>query len=156
MRFVVDGYNVAMSDPATAGLSAEDQRAALLRRLAARGAGLLGAGPVTVVFDGRSDGRDVVPGGVQVRFSGDRAADDVVHELAGPTVTVVTSDRELAARCEARGARVLPASALFEAVRARRSSKGRYPASAAGLPKGANRITEELKRVWLADEEGED
>ncbi len=156
MRFIVDGYNVAMADPATAGLPAEEQRAALVRRLAARGQALLGCGAVLVVFDGASDGRDATAGGVEVRFSGGVAADDVIAGLAGPGVTVVTSDRGLRARAEAKGARVVPASAVFEATQGRKARSRRYPAATVGLPRGANLITEEMKRIWLADEEGEE
>ena len=74
-------------------------------------------------------------------------------------VTVVTSDRELRRRIEA--AAEVPVtckgcSSLFESKRSakRRSRRGRYPASTAGLPKGANRITQEMKGIWLEDEEG--
>lgn len=156
MRFIVDGYNVAMADPATAGLPAEEQRAALVRRLAARGQALLGCGAILVVFDGVSDGRDAAAGGVEVRFSGGASADDVIAGLAGPGVTVVTSDRELQARAEAKGARVVTASAVFEAAQGRKARSRRYPAATVGLPRGANLITEEMKRIWLADEEGEE
>lgn len=156
MRFIVDGYNVAMADPVTAGLPAEEQRAALVRRLAARGQTLLGPGAILVVFDGVSDGCDAAVGAVQVRFSGGVAADEVIAGLAGPGATVVTSDRGLQARAEAKGARVLPASAVFEAAQGKKARPQRYPASTIGLPRGANLITEEMKRIWLADEEGEE
>lgn len=156
MRFIVDGYNVAMADPATAGLPAEEQRAALVRRLAARGQALLGCGAILVVFDGVSDGCDAAAGAVQVRFSGGVAADEVILALAGPGVTVVTSDRGLQARAEGKGAQVLPASAAFEAAQVKKARPRRYPASTVGLPKGANLITEEMKRIWLADDGSEE
>jgi len=49
MRFLVDGYNVTLSDPATKDLTLEEQREALVARLAARRRDLLGDGEVTVV-----------------------------------------------------------------------------------------------------------
>lgn len=156
MRFVVDGYNVTMADPATVRLEAEAQRAALVRRLIARGELLLGRGAIVVVFDGHSDGRTEGASGIDVRYSGSREADDVIVELARPGVTVVTSDGGLRARAEARGARVVPSSAVFEASPAQRRRSRRYPATTAGLPKGANRITEELKRIWLDGDESEE
>ena len=52
MLFLVDGYNVTHRDPATAGLSLEQQRDALAARLRVRGRDLLGSGRIVVVFDG--------------------------------------------------------------------------------------------------------
>lgn len=155
MRYLIDGYNVTMTDPATKSLPAEEQRAALVRRLAARGSGLLGGGTITVVFDGRPDGTTVATGAVGVRFSADDSADDVIAGLAtGRDVTVVTSDGALAGRVQAEGAQVLASAAVFEGAQApKRRTRGRYPAASAGLPKGANRITEELKSIWLTDDE---
>lgn len=154
MRVIIDGYNVIRSDPATRALPHEEQRAALVRRLAASGRSFFGVGGIIVVFDGCNDGAVESIGGVDVRFSRDRTADDVVAELAGPGVLVVTSDRELADRCRAAGARVQPADAAFEGARPTvRRKHVRYPAATVGIPKGGNLITEELKRVWL---DGED
>ncbi|KAF0208259.1 MAG: NYN domain-containing protein [Actinomycetota bacterium] len=156
MRHLIDGYNVTMNDPATRALPAEEQRDALVQRLATRGAQLLGAGTLTVVFDGRTDDARPVGGMVDVRFSGDETADDVIVRLAAAEqgeVTVVSSDRDLTARASASASgrvRVLGCESLFEAVRPKRRGT-RYPAASAGLPKGANLITEELKKLWLED-----
>ncbi|MCL4078391.1 NYN domain-containing protein [Coriobacteriia bacterium Es71-Z0120] len=145
---------MARSDPATKPLADEEQRAALVRRLAVRGEALLGTSTIVVVFDGCPDGMAESVGSVEVRFSRDRIADDLVAALAGPDAVVVTSDHELADRCRAAGARVQPASTVFESARpARRRKSARYPASTVGIPKGGNLITEELKRMLL-DEEG--
>lgn len=156
MRFLVDGYNVTKRDPATSGLSLADMRETLSARLAVRGADLLGRGEITIVFDGRpGGGADERRGPVEVRFSRDESADDVIARLAEASrggVTVVTSDRGLASRVGGRGVEVLDASACFEGRTMRRTA-GRYPASRAGLPPGANKVTEELKKLWLNDEE---
>jgi len=155
VRYLIDGHNVTMRDPATRGLSTEEQRDALVRRLAARGAQLLGAGRITVIFDGRTDATPPTSGALDVRFSAEEIADDVIVRLATGVdgVTVVTDDRGLAARVRAANerARVLGCEALFEAARPKRRGV-RYPASTEGLPKGANKITEELKRLWLDGE----
>jgi len=98
---------------------------------------------------------------VEVRFSRDRSADDVLVEFASVArekVLLITSDRELAARVrthaghgvEQRGRESLFAVAASGHARRRPT---RYPASTAGLPKGANKVTEELKGLWLTDEE---
>jgi predicted RNA-binding protein with PIN domain len=156
MRFLVDGYNVTRRDPATTELALADQREALVARLAVRGADLLGRGEITVVFDGRSGGgADARRGPVEVRFSRDESADDLIARLADATqdgVTVVTSDGGLRSRVSRPGVTLLGAEACAEGRKVRRS-RGRYPASGAGLPPGANKVTEELKRLWLDDGE---
>jgi len=154
MRYIVDGYNVTRRDPATCDSDLATQREALVARLAVRGADLLGAGPLVVVFDGQSGGgADGRRGNVEVRFSRDETADDLIVRLAaGPGDTVVTSDAGLARRVRAVGAAVIGAESCFEGRRVRRRGR-RYPASTVGLPPGASKVTEELKKIWLTDEE---
>jgi predicted RNA-binding protein with PIN domain len=157
----VDGYNVTMADDATRRLPRDAQRDALVRRISVRGPDLLGTGPVTVVFDGHhGEGVDAASGNVDVRYSRGESADDVIVSLAASTngpLTVVTSDRELRERVRAAASgpvTALGCSTLFESKRPkRRRGAGRFPASTAGLPKGANRITHELKDIWLDEEE---
>ncbi len=158
MQFIVDGHNVTMRDPATRSLGTEEQRDALVRRLAVRGRTLLGAGAITVVFDGRTDAAPPTAGALTVRFSAGESADDIIVRLVaagGDGVTVVTDDRELATRVAGANerVRVLGCEALFEGARPKQRRGGRYPAASAGLPKGANLITEELKKLWLKDGE---
>lgn len=156
MRFLVDGYNVTRSDPATREGSLEAQREALVARLAARGHDLLGSGEITVVFDGvAGGGPEARRGAVRVRYAHrPDSADDLIVRLAGGGgVTVVTSDTGLADRVRALGADVIASASCFEAVRRRRRGAGRYLASTAGLPPGANQITAELKELWLKDGE---
>lgn len=153
MRFLVDGYNVTKRDPATRASALEEQRASLAARLRVRGADLLGAGEIVVVFDGQPGvGRETGAGAVQVRFSRGESADELIVRMADATTAVITSDEELASRVRVRGATVLPAESCFEGRRPKRRS-GRYPASTVGLPKGANEITREMKKLWLDDEE---
>mgnify|MGYP001049226094 CR=1 FL=1 len=154
MRYIVDGYNVVMRDPATTEMDLAAQREALVARLATRGAGLLGSGPIVIVFDGASGtSGGEVRGPVEVRYSSGETADDVIARLAqGGGVTVVTSDVDLAARARAGGATVLDAESCFASRRVTRRTK-RYPAASAGLPRGAHEITAELKKLWLSDEE---
>lgn len=153
MRFLVDGYNVTRQDPATAELELGEQREALVARLAVRGADLLGSGPVVVVFDGRTGGGSQSRRGpVEVRYSRDEPADDLIVRLVRRGDTVVTSDRGLADRARGAGAQVIAAATCFDGRRPKRR-KVRYPASGVGLPPGADKVTEELKRIWLTDEE---
>lgn len=162
MLYLVDGYNVTRSDPATRDLPLEAQRGALVARLRARGRELLGSGRIVVVFDGVGGiGASVTPGiPVEVRFSRDEIADDLLSRLAATAdskVVLVSSDRELASRVgihAPHGMETRGRETLFDAAgrgRARRRGS-RYPASTVGLPKGANKVTEELKALWLGGE----
>ncbi|MDP2183568.1 MAG: NYN domain-containing protein [Actinomycetota bacterium] len=162
MLFLIDGYNITKGDPATRSLSLEEQRDGLLARLAVRGADLLGQGEIVVVFDGEGGAglSSASHGTVRVRFSRDRSADDVLAQLAGEAqqpVCLVSSDRELAERVATHacpGAEVRPREALYEGARPARARRrsARYPARAVGLPAGANRVTEELKKLWLPED----
>ena len=163
MLYLVDGYNVTHADPATAGLPVDEQRDELVRRLAARGANLLGAGRIVVVFDGpgptSSAGR---VGNVEVVFSTGGSADDAIVsavERSRDQVVVVTHDRGLTDRVKAVGGRrveVRPAAVCFaEAKRATTRRAGGVPRDV-GVPRGANDITRELKDLWLDAADGND
>ncbi|MHB1016741.1 MAG: NYN domain-containing protein [Coriobacteriia bacterium] len=156
MRFLVDGYNVTRSDPATRSCALDEQRDALVARLAARGADLLGRGRITVVFDGVAGGpTDAGQGQVSVRYAHrpDTADDLIVRLVTASDTTVVTDDGGLAGRARARGAAIVSSSACFEGASSRKVTGRRYRAAGAGLPPGANSITAELKELWLTDEE---
>jgi hypothetical protein len=159
MLFLVDGYNVTRADEATRRLLPNDMRLALMRRLAARGRGLLGAGRIVVVWDKGHRAGDEDIGGVEAVFSLDGIADDIIVRMAesetGP-VTIVTADRELKSRVRERKGRataILPVSTLFESAELTHA-KRRPPRrdSHGGLPAGHERITKELEDVWLPRE----
>jgi predicted RNA-binding protein with PIN domain len=115
-KWVVDGMNVVGSIPD----GWWRDRQAAMRRLA----GLLGefaarsGEPVTVVFDGRPF--EVPSEAIEVVFAparGPDAADDEIARMvaADPdpgSITVVTSDSDLAARVRAEGAEVAPSRAF--------------------------------------------
>jgi len=159
MLFLVDGYNVTRADDATRRLLPDDQRLALMRRLAARGRGLLGAGRIVVVWDkGHNAGDESLPG-VEAVFSLGEIADDVIVRMAeresGP-VTIVTADRELKSRVRERKGRstvMLPVATLFdsaEQLHAKRRPSHRQ--AHGGLPAGHAEITAELEKEWLPKE----
>jgi len=156
MLFLVDGYNVTRADDATRRLLPDDQRLALMRRLAARGRGLLGAGRIVVVWDKGFNAGDESLHGVEAVFSLGEIADDVIVRMAehesGP-VTIVTADRELKSRVrehKGRSTVTLPVATLFEdaeQTKAKRRTPARHPHG--GLPRGHADITKELSDVWL-------
>ena len=116
MRVVVDGMNVIGSRPDGWW---RDRRGAM-RRLVGALAAYSGAtgDDATVVLDSRPFEIDE-PDGVDVRFApgGRNAGDDEIVRIveadrSPETLTVVTSDRELAARVRALGASVSAAGEL--------------------------------------------
>lgn len=162
MLYLVDGYNVTKSDPATCGLSLEEQRAALVRRLAASGGSLLGSGEIVVVFDGQhgTGYGDERFGSVSVSFAlSEKADDEIVRRAtcARGQVTVVSNDRGI--RDRVRGdlgdrVKVVPSSSCFEGTRATTSrTRGGRIERDIGLPDGHNTITEEMKHLFGLDDE---
>jgi predicted RNA-binding protein with PIN domain len=158
MLFLIDGYNVTRADHATRRLLPDDQRLALMRRLAARGRALLGAGRIVVVWDKGMRAGDESLSGVEALFSLDETADDVIVRMAeheeGP-VTIVTADRELKSRVRERKGRstaMLPTSTLFEGAQPAHAGRRTRQAAHEGLPKGHADITKELADVWLPKE----
>lgn len=166
MLFLVDGYNVTHRDPATAGLALEEQRDALVARLRVRGRDLLGSGRIVVVFDG-AGGPGLSTGGgvpVEIVYAHERSADDEIVRIAAlhaglpGKVVVVSADREVAERVKAQGGaavEVRDSGACFESAGRGRARKGARGSAArdAGLPRGANAITRELKGLWLDESE---
>lgn len=164
MLFLVDGYNITRSDPATASLALEEQRERLVARLRARGPGLLGPGRIVIVFDGRDgmglSSADASP--VDVRFSRDEEADDLIVRLAADAreeVCLVSSDGALASRVRVAApgdVEVRGCETVYEAagkVRGRRGGAALPDVGSLGVPPGGRRITEELEKLWL---DGED
>jgi predicted RNA-binding protein with PIN domain len=162
MLFLVDGYNVTRRDPATSQLTLLDQRDALAARLRVRGRDLLGIGRIVVVFDGEGGPGLSTGGGVPVEivYAHQHSADDEIVRIASRSkspVVVVSSDRAVCSRASERATvkvEVRESSTLFEAARGkpRKRSRGSI-ARDAGLPRGANAITRELKDLWLTDED---
>jgi hypothetical protein len=161
VHYYIDGYNVTKRDPATQSFPLDEQRAALERRLRLRAASLLGRAAYTIIWDGA--------GGVGVtghagntsaphsQYTRQPTADDAIVarvRAADERIGVVTSDQGLAARCRSvvlHGVDILPAERLFEAAAPTRSAKGHkhkpLPRDV-GIPEGADKINEELKKLW--------
>ncbi len=118
---LVDGHNLIGRMPGPGFRDEAASRAALLERLAAWASGR--GEPVTVVFDGDRPGGPGTDrfGPLRVVYApAGRSADDEilrrVERRGGRGVTVITSDRGLADRARARGARVEPCEAFLRRV----------------------------------------
>ena len=99
--FVVDGNNLMGSRPDGWWRDRAGAMQRLVDQLDARAAS--SGAEIAVVFDGRD--RDLQARRIEVAFAAH--ADDAIAARAGPGVTVVTSDRGLAARARAKGAAVM-------------------------------------------------
>lgn len=155
MRYYIDGYNVTRRDPATRGLSLEDQRAALEERLRMRGRTLLGTASYLIVWDGAGGEGCAGPLRSEVRFTRKPTADDAIVDgvrAASSRVGVITSDHGLASRCReaaSHGVEILPAERLFaSAAKAGKGARRTRSSGEPGIPPNANRINEELKKIW--------
>jgi predicted RNA-binding protein with PIN domain len=111
VRWLVDGMNVIGSRPT----GWWRDRPAAMRELTAELADFARrtGDELTVIFDGEPFELDA--DGVDVRFASRRgrdAADDDIARLAGPGMTVVSSDTDLVTRAEQAGAQTLGAGAF--------------------------------------------
>jgi predicted RNA-binding protein with PIN domain len=113
MRWLVDGMNVVGSRPDGWWRDRSAAMARLSESLAAFAAET--GEPLTVVFDGRPFDLSAPP--VEIRFASRSGPDAADHDIAAlartdpdpQSLTVVTSDRELASRVRAAGAAVVGA-----------------------------------------------
>jgi predicted RNA-binding protein with PIN domain len=161
MLLLVDGYNVTMRDPATSGRSKESQREALLARLRVHARALAPGGTVVVVFDAHGTlGRSSTSEGAVKAVYATVADDEIVRRCSGATgrVVVVTDDLRMRARISqdvGRHIEYRDSSSVFadNLAETARSSKRTPVARETGLPPGANKITEELKDLWLSEDD---
>jgi predicted RNA-binding protein with PIN domain len=161
MLLLVDGYNVTMRDPATVSLSKEGQREALIARLRVHGGQFVPSGSIVVVFDAKSElGHSSEENGRVKAVYAAVADDEIVRRCTGTKgqITVVTDDLRLRARISqdvGRHIEFRDSATVFDGAsqRARKSSPSHRIAREGGLPPGANKITEELKGLWLSEED---
>jgi len=157
---LVDGYNITMRDDSSSRLSKEDQREDLLRRLRQHAATLAPKGSIVVVFDAKAQlGRSSEGEGPVRAVYAASADDEIVRRCAQARgqVVVATDDLRLRARISqdiGRHIRFVDGVSLTAdgLHTARRKASGGV-AREEGLPSGANKITEELKGLWLSEED---
>ena len=112
---LVDAANVVGSRPDGWWRDRAGAAARLVTALGALPAGELAPGAVVVVLEGAA--RAGVPAGVQGRVDVRHApgsGDDLLVELSGDGVVLVTADRALAQRARARGAEVVGPRRLLD------------------------------------------
>ena len=158
MLVLVDGYNVAMRDPALASRSKQAQRDALTERLRSMSARIAPRGQVVIVFDARESLGSSAESfaGVRVVYASDADTEIVrcVTEARGQVV-VYTDDLRLRARISqdvGRHVEYRDAAALFLGA-GRSAAKRQLIAGEEGSPRGAKDITAELSELWLDDEQ---
>jgi len=136
-HIVIDGYNVIRQSDSLSyleSISMEEGRTGLLRLLCDYRK--IKGHAITVVFDGWmtdniGQSRDRLMG-IDVLYSGrGEKADEVIKRMAQKLkerVVIVTSDREIAAYAERRGAAVIPSQEFEVKLRASSAGEQDYPA----------------------------
>ena len=159
MLLLVDGYNVTMRDPGSSGLSKQDQRELLLARLRVHAHRLAPGGEIVVVFDAHDALGTLSDSARPVRAIFARVADDEIARRCASArgkVAVVTDDLRLRARISqdvGRGVEYRDASTVFSGSLKSASEPAKRTPRDIGLPRGANAITEELKDLWLDEDD---
>ena len=157
MRWYIDGYNVTKSDPATKGLSLEDQRAALEARCRIKAQAVLGTHDYRIIWDGSGGfSRNGTAGASsKEHYTRMPTADDSIVNLVAQSRTkcgVVSNDRRLIERCKGVatcGVEIKPSDVLYEARAAKAKHKQAPKMNRnVGIPANAHAINEELKKLW--------
>ncbi|MHB9003456.1 MAG: NYN domain-containing protein [Coriobacteriia bacterium] len=126
--YVIDGYNVLLSDPHYRGAAEQDMDTARARLVSDVGAYVHGEADAVVVFDGASnpdsDGRHHDVAGVDVVFSPfGQDADSLIEQMiterisAGDEVRVVTSDAETQRVALGKGALRISSAGFIDRAR---------------------------------------
>jgi hypothetical protein len=152
VNYLIDGYNITKSDPATKTFPLEQQREILESRLRTQSKTLLGASSsYTLVWDGSGGVGVVHDKDPNTAFARTQSADDYIVQMVkkdGLHIGLITNDANLIARGKEAIGRgtltVLPSSRLFEAITARKKTnqdKSDQMSRNIGLPSGADDIT---------------
>lgn len=153
--------------PISGPSSLEEQRNRLIEFLrTARPQGSL-KNKVTVVFDGQPGvvGRpEFSVSGPEILFSKGPSADEMIHQIVAQSsnsknMVVVTNDRRIQYAVRALGAKVNGVQEFLDKAKGIKSRVSR-PASETSRPRkesktisytSAHKITEELKKIWIKD-----
>lgn len=156
LHYVIDGYNVLKQIPYLTNRRLKEGRQSLLNLI--RKYRLCGKNEVTVVFDGRDD--VVAPphrSPYVIIFSREESADEQIRKIVQKSknqkrVIVVTDDKELKFQVKNLGAKVISVNEFSKKIAKKEAFKDSQYKS--HLEKeDAYKITEELKKVWLEENE---
>lgn len=165
-RLLIDGYNVIRRTPRWNELFHRDMataRNALVGHCAGLKARHRGIDGIVIFFEGDSSVsplRSHRPHGIRVVFtpSGVEADDRIIREVRNGTpadTVVVSDDREVAGRCRALGATILPAARLAQGTLTSPRKPGRRPGSGSGkadlTPDQKREINDELREMFGID-----
>ena len=161
LHFIIDGYNLIKQAPVLNKDNLEDSRLALIKFLNIHRPQGSSNNRVTVVFDGNKGnfyGGANLPS-LEVIFSGDMSADDKIRRLveksANPkNIVVVTNDREIQFSVRQLKAQVKTIDGFLEKFnqlqRLRpKAGKGSFTDEKIIAYSLEEKITEEMKRIWL-------
>lgn len=155
LNYLIDGYNVLKQIPYLTDKQLNQGRQSLLDLI--KKYRLCGKNKATVVFDGRDD--IVAPphrSPYVIIFSENESADDLIKRMVEKAnnpkiVVVVTDDKELRFRVKSLGAGLMTVKEFSQKISKKESLKEEHH-KADLKNEDANRITEELKDLWLKND----
>ena len=154
LHFIIDGYNLIKQTTALNKVNFKDSREALIRFLTVHTPQGSKNNTITIVFDGwqgnfyyRADSC------IQIIFSNDRSADEIIKQLVERTdnvknTIVVTNDREVQFYAKQAGAKI-EAVEDFVSRGAPKENKAQADEKKPLYPTDAAKITDELRKLWI-------
>ena len=157
LHYLIDGYNVARHEAFKSNLPVSDERLALLELISRYRLCGSPANKVSVVFDGFPPefGWECPYRGLNVVFSGEKSADDVVIEmtfssLRPKAIAVVSADNRITSEAASRGAMIIsPQQFLSKVGRAGALAKEEKENGRPITTQQQTRINEEFSKLWL-------
>jgi predicted RNA-binding protein with PIN domain len=167
IHYIIDGYNVIKQVSFLTGRKLQHGREGLVKFIETYKPHGSARNQVTVVFDGQED--VVSPNmktQVKVIFSSGKSADDVikkkVEQAKNPrTIVVVSDDKEIKFYCRSVGAKVLSVkefvgnAKISKKPHKKQKSKKVLEEKADLDNNVASKITEDLKKLWVKEDEKE-
>ncbi|MFH2137909.1 MAG: NYN domain-containing protein [Candidatus Omnitrophota bacterium] len=160
LHYIIDGYNVIKQVTFLTGKKLRDGRDGLVRFIEKYRPQGSAKNEVTIVFDGKAEiSSPAIQSSVQVIFSKNETADDKIKrmvESAGNSrqMVIVSDDKEIMFYCRSLGANVKSVKEFLDSsFAAKNRLKPAEKIEKAELSSDiADKITEDLKKLWLNKE----
>ena len=159
LHYIIDGYNVIKQTPSLTKKSLKDSRLSLVKLIKEKRPQGSKNNEVTIVFDGKADlpywpkEKEI---DINIVFTKNNTADDwiknAVERTDGPRrIVVVSDDKQIRFYVRSLGAKVLGVKEFIKAAERSKGAKNAEPSDSKIELSSveAERITEELRKIWL-------
>jgi predicted RNA-binding protein with PIN domain len=159
VHFIIDGYNVVKQVPSFALKKLKNSREGLIQLIKKYKLTGSSKNGVTIVFDGQ---KDIIAPKIQtefeVIFTEGESADDRIKKIIKSSpqpsrLIVVTDDKELIFFARNHRAIIYSTSKFLNKILKVKDTKKIYMEKFKLSPNIAREITEELKKIWLREDE---